>query len=477
MSGAELAVAIVPSIIHAFELYSQFTYNVFEIITLKALRRSFLELKEDYGVIQAALLVFIFPDARHVLKRISRQVLEPQSDGMTAMEEAMALKKSMTDDCSMLAVAAAIVAQVAITALSLENLSSTHWTARAAFVLSLASGALSVFFACLLQQRISSLFGLSDLKDWLSKPASSAELSQANDLVSEYTKAHSKRQATAEPKSESEDKPWLEIKKRITQLVSEKRWVRASFNAALMIRIPALLLNWSVGAFLIGLGIYLGSSWTQKLDASQPQSSSLGVLVGYISVTGIGLLLFFVPMLLKYLEGAPIRLLVGRLVVRANSNDDSSGLNAHEILAQLNAEPDYLLRRPQKFGKRREVDAFFRIPANESRVSIGEGSVTSNTRIELQGKESMEEHKQVIEREADGRRNQDSLYAEPVASAEHTAGLATMRQSTESVHAQVDPLMAALEASILAQERSVASFRALLLEHQKGLERDGKESS
>ena len=96
---------VISVVIQAAGLYSQLTYNVFEIVTLKGLRRSFLELKEDYGVIQATLLIFIFPDARHVLKRIKRQLLDPQSDGMTAMEEAMALKKSMTDDCSMLAVA------------------------------------------------------------------------------------------------------------------------------------------------------------------------------------------------------------------------------------------------------------------------------------------------------------------------------------------------------------------------------------
>jgi len=105
MEAAGVVLGAIPLVIEAIELYSQFTYNVFEIVTLKGLRRSFLELKEDYGVIQATLLVFIFPDARHVLKRIKRQLLDPQSDGMTAMEEAMALKKSMTDDCSMLAVA------------------------------------------------------------------------------------------------------------------------------------------------------------------------------------------------------------------------------------------------------------------------------------------------------------------------------------------------------------------------------------
>ncbi|KAH7378404.1 hypothetical protein DE146DRAFT_774457 [Phaeosphaeria sp. MPI-PUGE-AT-0046c] len=461
------------------EFYSQITYNLFEIVTFKALRRSFLELKEDYGVIQATLLVFIFPDARHVLKRVKRQLLEPQRDGGTAMEEAMVLEKSMTDDCSMLAVAAAIVAQVAITALSLENLASTHWTARAAFVLSLASSALSVFFACLVQQRISSLFGVSDLKDWLSKPASRIELARVEIFFSEFTKAHIMHQATSEPRSESEEKSWLEIEKQLTQLMSEKRWVHASFNAALVIRIPALLLNWSVGAFLVGLGIYLGSSWVQRLDASQPQSSSLGILITYILVTGIGLLLFFVPVLLKYLEGAPIRRLVEDLVIHTNPNDDSSGPNAHDILAQLYEEPEPVRSRQQKSGSRmdEDKDKFYRVPANESRVNSGKEPVTSNTRFGLQNEESMEEHGRVMERKVDGRISQEVSHAEPVANTEYTSRTANVRLPTGTVQVHADPLVAALEASILAQEQTVASFRALLLEHRKGLQGDGRGSS
>jgi hypothetical protein len=184
-----------------------------------------------------------------------------------------------------------------------------------------------------------------------------------------------------------------------------------------------------------------------------------------------------VPVLFKYLEGAPIRLLVERLVVRANLNDVSSGRKAYEFLPQLNSEPEYLRRRQQKSGKRREVDESYHVSANDSRVSSGKGSVTSNTRFKLQEKEDMEEHERVLERKADGRLSDDSLYAEPVANTEHTIRLATMRQSTESVNAQADPLMAVLEASILAQERSVTSFRALLLAHQKGLERDRRKSS
>jgi hypothetical protein len=92
------------------EICFQSTYNVLEIITFKALRRLFLELKKDYDVIQA----------RHVLKRIKGQLLELQSDGMIAMEEAIALKNSMTNSCSMLAVA---VSQPPIHAICLLDIS------------------------------------------------------------------------------------------------------------------------------------------------------------------------------------------------------------------------------------------------------------------------------------------------------------------------------------------------------------------
>ncbi|THW45164.1 hypothetical protein D6D21_04542 [Aureobasidium pullulans] len=88
----------------------------------------------------------------------------------------MVMKKALAEDCTMLAVAAAIVAQIAITALSLGYSDTIHWTANAAFVVSLVTASLSVFYACLLQQHISGLFTPDDVKSWLSKPASPAEL-------------------------------------------------------------------------------------------------------------------------------------------------------------------------------------------------------------------------------------------------------------------------------------------------------------
>jgi len=95
----------VNSVLILLTSYSQNVDYVLEIITLRALRRSFAGLREEYGLLQAVLLVFVFPDARDVLKRIEAHLLKPASDDKSAMDEAYALKKSLADDCTMLAVA------------------------------------------------------------------------------------------------------------------------------------------------------------------------------------------------------------------------------------------------------------------------------------------------------------------------------------------------------------------------------------
>jgi hypothetical protein len=99
------ALSLVASAVARASLTSQLLFETLEIVTLRDLRRSFAELKADYGVLCAVLLVFIFPDARYVLKRIQERVLRSQADEKAAIEEVMAFKKSLADDCNMLAVA------------------------------------------------------------------------------------------------------------------------------------------------------------------------------------------------------------------------------------------------------------------------------------------------------------------------------------------------------------------------------------
>lgn len=63
------------------------------------------------------------------------------------------------------------MAQIAFSAVSLEDLNKVHWTAKAAFVSSLIKGSLSVFYACLVQQNLSGLYSIEDVKSFFSKRA------------------------------------------------------------------------------------------------------------------------------------------------------------------------------------------------------------------------------------------------------------------------------------------------------------------
>lgn len=186
-----------------------------------------------------------------------------------------------------------------------------HWTAKACFIISLVTGSLSVFYACLVQQNISSLFGPEDVKDWLSKkikgpPKIDSESAfhglQSILMVSSLEDLNLDTVRNTE-KAEMLRKQFLDLHRAL----QDDRWMSASLNAAIIIRVPAMLLNWSVGAFLTGIGIYLGFIWRYSLDPPQSQGSSLAVLVVYSVVTFAGLVLFFAPLVLKTLEIGPVK--------------------------------------------------------------------------------------------------------------------------------------------------------------------------
>jgi hypothetical protein len=71
-----------------------------------------------------------------------------------------------------------------------------------------------------------------------------------------------------------------------------------------MLVAPMYLHHASLNTFLVGLGIYLGKSFTAKLIPSFG-SGSLGILLIYIGTTLISLAIFYVAQSLKYLENLP----------------------------------------------------------------------------------------------------------------------------------------------------------------------------
>lgn len=267
--------------------------DVIDLLTLRNLWDSFREgrnkkLKDDYGLPRALLLLFMFPDALAVMDRIEHDVLTGDKDGPVAM------KQSMAANCNMIAVAGAIIAQVAITGLSLDKVAETHWSTEAAFIISLVAGALCVYYTCMVQQKLGGLSRPEDIKDWLCRPGKWTGLDK--ELGDQLNALH----------NDSKARPDLErLQRDLLGHLADDRWKTASINAAIMLSVPGFLLNVSVATFLVGLGIYLGFAFTNDFLPDAGTNAALAVLLVYILASTLGLLIFFIPYGLKVVESVP----------------------------------------------------------------------------------------------------------------------------------------------------------------------------
>jgi hypothetical protein len=224
---------------------------------------------------------------------------------------------------------AAIIAQVAITALSLESLSQANWTAKAAFVASLVTGCLSVYFACTIQQQLNQLSTTAQMRMWLSK---------ANPKQGER---RDRREGRDESKSS-----WANDMSRLynyladvfwklqnTELATEIERERVpSVNVALMLTTPTQLLTFSLSAFLVGLGVYLGFIWSHNLDPETGKRGSGYVLIVYVAFTVLALMTYYIPAGLKYGEVAKD---TGEVTMPPHSgNGGSTGSSQEELQEQ-----------------------------------------------------------------------------------------------------------------------------------------------
>ncbi|RJE17658.1 hypothetical protein PHISCL_10003 [Aspergillus sclerotialis] len=319
-------------------------YPVWEVLTLHRLRKDYNNLNQKFGILQASILIAIFPDAQQIVHRVEKHVLSAKP------EETIMIRKSTSEDCTMLAVAGAIVAQIAITALALEDLDKVHWTAEAAFVVSLAAGGLSVFYACLVQQRMSSCFTADDVKDFFSKPSISEELrrleKQLDDLISDVRRRTSGDETSMRPQK------MTELESTIKRFKRENRWKSASFHSILMVKAPTILLKYALASFIIGLGIYFGYLALSDVGSQKPRGSYDAIFLFYIFTAFFGLLIYYVPSTLKELELSSIRryaqIMTNELAKKPGQEETEI---IHNISALLNSEEQ------EVYGEHRPDDA------------------------------------------------------------------------------------------------------------------------
>ncbi|EMD97114.1 hypothetical protein COCC4DRAFT_51163 [Bipolaris maydis ATCC 48331] len=169
----------------------------------------------------------------------------------------MNFRKSAQEECSIIAVASTILAQIAITALSLENLDRTPWVARGFFTFSLVSSIIAVYYATRQYCHLGRFIYANDVRAWIR-----GHSILDGDLYPRKALAVAHFNSDSAFRVVGADVP--------------------SVASVLTIAAPTMLLNASLNAFLLGLGIYLGFVWTWDLNETAGASSSRAVFIIYM---------------------------------------------------------------------------------------------------------------------------------------------------------------------------------------------------
>ncbi|KAI1733513.1 hypothetical protein F4680DRAFT_454888 [Xylaria scruposa] len=168
---------------------------------------------------------------------------------------AFSFKKLVQEESEIVAVAASIIAQVAVTALSLNTLSQAHWTARGSFTLSLVSAILAVYAASTEYRMFCRCVTAEDIKKWIKGP---------------FNSNSSKKSRDAEKQPET-----------------SKILPIPSVASVITISAPFALMVVALNSILVGFGLWLGFVWTRNLDSDSYRGDSRAVFITYIVGLGI----------------------------------------------------------------------------------------------------------------------------------------------------------------------------------------------
>ncbi|KAL8783258.1 MAG: hypothetical protein Q9213_004770 [Squamulea squamosa] len=209
-------------------------------------------LRQSHNPLMTHIVCYFLPDTAARSSQIQKIILGGKDD------DVLFLRQAVTDECNLIAVAGAIVAQVAITGLSLQNLSSTHWVVRACFLFAVTSGCLAVYYSCVLQRTIGQLHNPGLIRDWLSSHPGESDGSGST--------------------------------------------FKVSLAAAFILSAPFNMMKASIGSFLVGLAIYQGFIWTRSLDTNAGPGDSRKVFIAFMVGAGSCVLFYIYSFSSKMIE-------------------------------------------------------------------------------------------------------------------------------------------------------------------------------
>ncbi|KAF2435024.1 hypothetical protein EJ08DRAFT_730152 [Tothia fuscella] len=247
--------------------------------------------------------------------------LEAHVLGTGKDEDALAFKSSLLEHCNTISVAAAIVAQIAVTALTLTSLSKTHWIARGFLAFSLVSALMAVYYASTQHRVFAHMFNPRQIRIWIRGGKSennekSRIVPSLSAILMKIAKQRKGRGSStySATQRESFDLPTsspLPGPCDADDLVLEgipdtelKACLRhfcftPSVFAVITIPAPQALLTSSLYSLFIALGIYSGFRWTRNLELDAGTHDSRNVFVMYIVGLGVCLAVYTLSQIIQ----------------------------------------------------------------------------------------------------------------------------------------------------------------------------------
>lgn len=185
-----------------------------------------------------------------------------------------------------------------MTSLTLPYLSQTHWIARGFFILSVISGSLSVYFCVTTQKIIGTKYTPHEIRHWLTAPLPRGILPQLNHVERELAQLAELAEKAGVSSVNAEIAPHIEAGE-FEQFRTTIMTKTPSILSVVVLSAPAFILNISLSALLIALGVYLGFIWTRNLDTDAGLHDSRNVLIFYVVGVFSMIAVYFVPNALK----------------------------------------------------------------------------------------------------------------------------------------------------------------------------------
>ncbi|KAH6721666.1 hypothetical protein BKA61DRAFT_591128 [Leptodontidium sp. MPI-SDFR-AT-0119] len=221
-----------------------------------------IDLVDLYGV--SGIFLYLF--GSRTTWRTEAHVLGTVSD-----DDALNFKKSVQDECTMISVAAAIVAQIAITGLSLDNLSQTHWIVKASFVFSIISSLIAVYYASTQQRVMGRLLQAKQVRGWIRGRVPA----QRGDSLWQIKRSH---------KFRGDPTDYITLASSAGNLSPDivEQCFTPSVASVITMSAPQILLSASLLSLLLALGMYFGFVWTRHLDVDAGKDGGGNVLIFYL---------------------------------------------------------------------------------------------------------------------------------------------------------------------------------------------------